>query len=94
MTDAGVEVALPSIEPDVAAPLLNRGNGAGNEGEMPSHSTVEFNDGLTLRVRMSSNGHTFSVLTRQSSRCDEKSNLQGLEDLFLCRLVLLFVFKY
>ncbi len=78
MVDRDIEVVLLSNEPDGTTPLLNHGGVAENEGKMPSHSTVEVDDRLTLRVRMSNDGRTFSVPMRRSSRCDEKSILHEL----------------
>ncbi len=80
MVDRDIEVAHPSNEKEGTSPLLNRaGSMAESEVQMTSHSQVVDDDMLILRVRMSGDGHTFSVPTRESCRFDEKSIIHQLQ---------------
>ncbi len=80
-------------------PLLSSADGmAESEGiMMTSHSKAVDDDMLTLQVRLSGDGRTFSVPTKESSRFDEKSSiLHQLSKLYIeiCLGVLILISSF
>ncbi len=69
------EVVQPSDEQEGTSPLLNRASMDENEEQMTSHSSMVVDDMLTLKIRVSSDGRTFSLPTRRSNRCDNEKSI-------------------